>query len=95
MKVVNYQEYDELKMAFIKKHKYDYKIDTSPMDEYGRYYKDYIFADGAYWHETMMPVYETVTVEVHKCNVSVEVKFLRTEFRNSDNVDSILLYEQY
>lgn len=95
MKVVDYKGYAEAKQKFMEAHEYDYRIETSPMDEYGRYYKNYIFEDGAIWYETMMPVYETVTVEVHKCTVSTEIKFFRTEFWSSDDAESCFYYEKF
>lgn len=95
MKVVNSREYEEMKFEFIKKHDFDYTIETSQMDQYGRYYKQYTFADGAFWYETMMPVHETVTTVIHKCEISMNVEFLRTEFWTSDNSESNFLYEKY
>lgn len=95
MKVVDYSEYEELKKGFVQKHDCDFEIETSQMDQYGRYYKQYNFKDGAFWYETIMPVYETVTSVVHKCEISMDVKLLRTEFWNSDNSESNLLYEQF
>lgn len=95
MATVNYKEYTQQKDAFFKKHNYDFRIETSSMDEYGRYHKDYIFDDGAVWHEDMCPTFEEATVEIKKVNVKVEVKMLRTEFYNTDNATSNYYYEKF
>ena len=95
MATLNYQEYTTKKDAFFKKHKNDFRINTSSMDEYGRYHKDYIFEDGAVWYEDMMPTFEQATVEIKKVNVKVEVKMLRTEFYNTDDATSNYYYEKF
>ena len=95
MKVVNYEEYTNAKQEFLKAHDYDYRIQTSPMDEYGSYHKEYICEDGAIFYEVMSPVTENVTVEVHKVTMTVPVKFLRTEFWSSDNAESGYYYEKF
>lgn len=82
---VTYKEYMEDKKAFFEKHDYDYTVDTSLMDEYGRYYKTYNFSDGAQWFEAMSPVTVTKTVEVEmvKVKVDVDIKLFRTEYWNT------------
>lgn len=89
-----YKEYLESKTAFFQKHNYDYKLNTSGMDEYGRYYKDYIFEDGATWYEAMTPTYEKETVTIRRVQVEVEVKMLRTEYWSNDHA-SKYYYEKF
>ena len=95
MATVNYQEYTTLKDAFFKKHNYDFRIEISPMDEYGHYHKDYVFDDCAVWYEDMCPTFEQATVEIKKVNVNVEVKMLRTEFYSTDDATSHYYYEKF
>jgi hypothetical protein len=95
MKVVDYKEYAETKQKFMEAHDYDFHIETSPMDEHGRYHKEYIFEDGSIFYEVMSPVVEPITTEVHKCVVTVNVKFFRTEFWSSDNAESGFYYEKF
>lgn len=95
---VNYEEYGNAKHDFIKKHgNGEWKVETSPMDEYGRYHKEYIFDDGAIWYEIMSPEYFKQEVEVAHTmvKVTVEIKMFRTEFWNSDNAQSKFYYEKF
>ena len=80
---------------FFKKHKNDFELQTSPMDEYGTYHKEYVFTDGAIWYEVMSPEYVTQEVEVKLCKVTVEIKMFRTEFWSSDNASSKFYYEKF
>ena len=91
---VNYETYMNEKLAFLKKHS-DWHIETSPMDEYGRYYKHYICEDDAVWCEEMTPTYEKTTVEIKLVKVDVEVKMLRTEYYSSDDAKSRFYYEKF
>ena len=43
---VKYEEYIQDKQAFFNKHDNEFTIQTSSMDEYSRYHKEYIFDDG-------------------------------------------------
>ena len=95
MKIVDCIEYGTEKRAFMEKHDYDYRVETSSMDEYGRYHKEYIFQDGAIWYEQMSPVTETATIELHKCTIPVEVKFFRTEYWTNEDSESRYLYEKF
>ena len=95
MATLNYQEYTTKKNAFFEKHKYDFRVSTSPMDVYGRYCKDYIFEDGASWHEVVSPTFESATTEIKKVKINVEVKMLRTEFYNTDDATSNCYYEKF
>ena len=91
---VNYKQYNDDKQKFFKKHKNDFRCDTTPMDEYGRYWKTYNFEDGAQWCEAMCPVYEKVNVTVHEVECTVEIKFLRTEFWTTES-GSKYYYEKW
>lgn len=90
----NYDEYTKTKQAFLKKHRLD-RVDTSSMDEYGTYHKEYICEDGGIFYEVMSPSYEKATVTVKGVAVEVEVKLFKTEYWNSDNAQSKFYYEKY
>lgn len=92
--IVNYKQYNEEKKSFFEKHKHDFRCETSSMDEYGRYWKTYIFEDGAVWDEAMCPAYERVEVEIKMVKVTVEVKMLRTEFWSTES-GSKYYYEKF
>ena len=93
--VVNYNEYNKTKQEFFKEHKNDFSCETSPMDEYGRYHKEYVFEDGSIWYEVMSTEYVTETVEIKKCEISLKIKMFRTEFWSTDNSESKYYYEQF
>ena len=92
---VSYKEYNEMKKNFFEKHDFDFKTNTSSLDEYNRYHKEYIFADGAMWYEVMSPEWEEVEAEVKYVKVKVSVKLFRTEFWSSDDATSRYYYEKY
>lgn len=96
---VGYKAYEYLKRNFIEKHNCDWTVETSPMDEYGVYYKHYIFEDGAIWYERMAPVYRSKEVEFEVEGLTfkktVEVKLFETEFFNSDRATSYKYYEKF
>lgn len=90
----------EYKMAFIKKHgKGDWNVDTSPMDEYGRYVKYYNFEDGAQLIEVNGPVWRDVaaTVEVEGIQITIKekVKLFQSECWNTDDSKSVFFYEKW
>ena len=91
---VSYTDYMAEKRAFFVKHKYAYTTDTSPMDEYGRYYKTYTFIDGAIWYETMSPEYVETTFEVKLVKITQSIKMLRTEFWSTES-QSKYYYEKF
>ena len=91
---VTSKEYFAEKKKFFNKHKNSFDVYTSPMDEYDRYNKIYTFSDGAQWYEAMTPVTDSTEIELKKCKVTVEVKFLRTEFWSSE-FGSRYYYEKY
>lgn len=92
---VNYTEYATEKLNFFKAHKNDFECNTSPMDQYGRYWKAYIFKDGAVWNEAMSTEYVQQEVEIKSYKVTVEVKMFRTEFWSTDNASSKYYYEKF
>lgn len=91
---VDYKTYMTEKMDFVSKHNHDFIIETSPMDDYGCYYKTYIFADGAMWYEKMSPEVCPAIAEVHGVKCKVEVKLFKTEFWSSE-AGSKFYYEQF
>lgn len=92
---VPYNEYQSIKEAFFKEHNYDFKVGTSELDEYGVYYKTYVFEDNAIWFERMSPEFIKEAVELKFTKVDVEVKMLRTEFWNTDDSTSRYCYEKF
>ena len=89
------KEYFEERAQFFAQHNYDYNMTTSPMDEYGRYFKTYTFSDGAYWYESMGPEWDQVTVEVKRTKVKVDVKLFKTEYWNSKGLTTHVCYENF
>ena len=80
----NYDTFWREKKDFCQNHDSDYTVCTSPMDEYGRWHKTYLFTDGAVWSELMTPEFETAYTEVHGVRVEVEVKMLKTEYWSTE-----------
>lgn len=97
--LVNSTEYSRERFLFFKKHKNVFECETSPMDEYGVYHKEYVFKDGSVWYERMSPEYVKQEVEVKiklvKVKVEVEIKMFCTEYWNTDNSESKKYYEQF
>ena len=91
---VDYKEYMSDKMAFVSKHNHDYILETSPMDEYGCYFKTYCFRDGAIWYEKMSPEIVPAIAEAHGVKCKVEVKLFKTEYWSTE-AGSKLYYEQF
>lgn len=94
MNILTTKEYEDTKIAFLHRHD-DWKVETSPMDEYGTYYKTYTCIDGAIWNEVNRPIYDKVKIEVRKTMVEAEVKLLETEGWNTDDASSIYCYEKF
>lgn len=92
---VTVKDYGELKKNFFEKHENEFRIETSPMDEYGRYHKEYVFNDGAVWYQVMGPEYVNQEVTVKGCTMNVEFKMFRTEFWNTDDFKSKFCYEKF
>lgn len=92
--IVTYQEYNDEKQAFFRKHKNDYELETQGGSaEY--YRKTYAFKDKAVWYEVMMKQTVSERVEVYKCNVNVELDMLQTEYWSSDDSKSKFYYEPW
>jgi len=82
---VSYEVYNSDKQAFFNKHnKSDWKVDTSPMDEYGVYFKNYYFDDGAVWSERMEIKHIPTEVEVKMVKVAVEVELQEIEYWSTE-----------
>lgn len=100
-KVIRTAEMNELqyKSLLIKSHnKADWKVETSPMDEYGRYVKTYIFSDGFQIIEVNEPAYEEVELDYEvrgvKFHEKKSVKLFRTEIWTTES-SSEIFYEKY
>lgn len=89
-----YTDYKTEKERFFKKHNNNFDTYTSSLDEYDFYHKEYIFRDGAEWHEVMGLTYELKEIEIKGCKLSVEVKMLRIEFWSTETY-SKFYYEKY
>lgn len=90
----------EYKAAFIKKHgKGDWRVETGPMDEYGKYVKVYVFSDGATMTEVNRPVDEVVDVVAEvkgiKITEKLTVRLMESEIWHSDNAKSVFFYEKW
>lgn len=92
---VDIKIYDKEKREFFQKHDNDFSCDTSSMDEYGCYHKEYVFEDGAVWYEVMSPEYADYEVEVKLVKIHETIKMFRTEFWSSDNSSSKYYYEKF
>lgn len=90
----NYGEYWRTKDAFIKRHPIDH-VYTSPMDSYGCYQKTYVCEDGEEWFESMGPEEVIETVNIKGLEFKVRVKLFRTEFWNTTEPGTGVMYESY
>lgn len=91
---VDIKVYNEEKREFFQKHDNDFSCDTSSMDEYGRYWKTYMFEDGAIWYEAMSPEYVDYEVEVKLVKIHETIKMFRTEFWSTES-NSKYYYERF
>lgn len=92
---VNYETYTYERANFMYKNiEHNMRVETSPMDEYGTYYKNYIFDNGAVWSERMSVEYVQQEIEVKLVKMTVEIKMLKTEFWSTDS-KSKYYYEKY
>ena len=87
------------KSALIKSHNdADWKVETSPMDEYGKYVKTYSFSDGFQLIEVNEPTYETVELHYEVRGVKFSehktVKLFRTEIWTTES-SSEVFYEKF
>lgn len=93
---VTYEEYEIERINFIKKNsEHEWEVKMSPMDEYGRYSKTYIFDNGAQWFETCGPVTEIAQFEHRGMTFEAEVKMFRVEFFSTDDSKSKYYYERF
>ena len=76
----------------------DWHVDTSPMDQYGRYVKTYTFEDGFQLTEVNEPAYETVELDYEVRGVKIHefktVKLFRTEIWTTES-SSEVFYEKF
>lgn len=92
---VTYETYRSQQAKFFNDHfGAEWEVETSPMDEYGTYYKNYYFDDGAVWSERMSVEYVQQEIEVKLVKMTVEVKMLKTEFWSTES-RSMFYYEKY
>lgn len=87
------------KSAWIKAHnRADWKVETSPIDEYGRYVKTYIFSDGFQLTEVNEPAWEEVEIDYEvrgvKFHETKSVKLFRTEIWTTESASEIF-YEKF
>lgn len=94
MNILTTAEYAKEKISFLHRHN-DWKVETSPMDEYGTYHKTYTCEDGAVWNEVIRPIWDSIYTEVRKVKVNIGIKLLETEGWNTDNAQSIYCYEKF
>lgn len=102
MKTTTWEEYTKTKKAFIAKHSKiaDWKVNTSSLNKYNVYHKEYVFEDGAVFYERMAPVWKKAEAEVEVVPgvvvwIEKDVKLLETEFWSTDNAESYVYYEKY
>lgn len=93
MKILEAKEYEAKKIEFLHEAD-DWKVETSPMDEYGVYVKTYICSNGNVLTEVNKPVYETVKVEVKGVKVDVQIKLFESEMF-SNKFGSVFMYEAF
>lgn len=93
------KEYYEMKSKFFNQHKGLENVETSPMDEYSVYHKEYFCGDGTILHEVNGPYWMNVET-VYNLNGTMihtgkyeSVKFFRTEVYSSVNANSEYFYE--
>lgn len=98
MKKVDYCTYNDDKLKFFRKHKGLYDVHTSPMIN-DCYHKEYVCKDGKIFYESMTPDYDEVImtgVSLKSGTTITErksVKYMRTEYWNSDDASSKVMYE--
>ena len=94
MRVVTYNEYNEEKQKFFRKHKNNF-TETTKGNSAEYYSHVYAFADGAVWNEVMTREQCQEEVTIHYCKVKVDVDLFRTEFWSTDDADSKYYYEPW
>jgi len=81
------------KMAFFKKHDFDFQLTTTDQEN-NKYLKTYCFEDGAVWYELMGKVEELAEVTVHNITVHTTVTLAKTEYWTSES-GSKFFYERW
>ncbi len=95
MNILTSREYNDRKSTFLCRHSGATDVDTSPMDEGGKYVKIYTCEDGAQLVEVNRPKWEKATVTVKGVTVEVEVKLFESEMWNTDDANSVFTYEKF
>lgn len=93
MIILSNKDYEAKKINFLHESD-DWKVKTSPMDEYGRYIKTYVCSNGDVLTEVNRPVYETVEVEVKGVKTEVQVKLFESEMF-SNKWGSVFTYDKF
>lgn len=93
MTILTSKEYDAKKIELLHEAN-DWKVETSPMDEYGQYVKTYICDNGNVITEVNRPVYETVDIEVKGVKMQVQVKLFESEMF-SNKWGSVYSYQKF
>lgn len=93
MTILTAKEYADKKSEFLRKSG-EWTVETSSMDEYGRYVKTYVGSNGNVLTEVNRPVYETVEVEVKGVNVKVDIKLFESEMF-TNKWGSVFTYDKY
>lgn len=93
MTILTSKEYEQKKIEFLHEAD-DWRVETSPMDEYGTYVKTYVCSNGNVLTEVNRPVYETAEVEVKGIKVPVQVKLFESEMF-SNKFGSVYMYERF
>ena len=101
IKKIRTEEMTELqyKSLLIKRHnRADWRVETSPMDEYGRYVKTYTFTDGFQIIEVNEPTWERVVLDYEvrgvKFHEEKDVKLFKTEIWSTET-PSEFFYEKF
>lgn len=93
MNILTNKEYEQKKIEFLREAD-EWKVETSSMDEYGRYVKTYICNNGNLLTEVNRPVYEAVDVEVKGVKLQTQVKLFESEMF-SNKWSSVYKYEKF
>lgn len=93
MTILTNKEYEAKKIELLHRAD-DWKVETSPMDEYGTYVKTYICDNGDVITEVNRPVYETVDIEVKGVKTQVQVKLFESEMF-SNKWGSVYTYQKF
>ena len=93
MTILTHAEYEAKKIELLHEAE-DWKVETSPIDEYGTYVKTYICDNGNVITEVNRPVYETAEVEVKGVKMDVQVKLFESEMF-SNKWGSVFTYDKF